>query len=142
MFPPVGELESPTNSMIMDGLWPVKLHVDVIIKLPMRIEKGASVAVVVRRSWANLVGVRVFLRHNNSPEKEIRGSDDSHIITAKMLDSEDRNGLWIELNTEENRKDAAVKRASFFIPWNEVLSVVVAEGFSPAMRDEVRRMGF
>jgi hypothetical protein len=108
----------------------------------MKIEKGASVAVVVRRSWANLVGVRVFLRHNISPEREIRGSDDSHIITAKMLDSEDRNGLWIELNTEENRKDAAVKRASFFIPWSEVLSVVVGEDFSPAMREEGRRMGF
>lgn len=108
----------------------------------MKIDKGASVAVIVRRSWANLAGVRVFLRHNANPEREIRGSDDSHIITAKMLDSEDPNGLWVELSTEKQRKDPGEKKASFFIPWSEVLTVVVGEDFSPAIREEARKIGF
>ena len=108
----------------------------------MKIDKGTSVAVIVRRNWANLAGVRIFLRHNANPEREIRGSDDSHIITGKMLDSEDRNGLWVELNTEKQSEGSNEKRASFFIPWTEVVTVVVGEDFSPAIREEARKIGF
>ena len=78
----------------------------------MKIDKGANVAVVVNRSWANLWGVRVFLRQNETPEREVRG-DDSHLVFAKLLDSEDPNGLWVELNTDRHKKDPTVKVASF-----------------------------
>jgi hypothetical protein len=107
----------------------------------MKIDKGANIAVVVNRSWANLWGVRVFLRQNETPEREIRG-DDSHLVFAKLLDSEDPNGVWVELNTDRHEKDPTVKLASFFIPWSQVLTIVVTEEFSPAIREEIRKIGF
>ena len=95
----------------------------------MKIDKGASVAVVINRDWANLQGVRMFLR----PEKVIGGADESHVVFARMLDSEDPNGLWIELNTAKHKEDPSVKRFSFFIPWNQIFTIVVGEEFSPAI---------
>ncbi len=71
----------------------------------MKIDKGTSVAVVINRHWANLQGVRMFLR----PEKDIGGADESHVVFARMLDSEDPNGLWIELNTAKHKEDSTVK---------------------------------
>jgi hypothetical protein len=108
----------------------------------MKIDKGTNVAVVVNRHWANLQGVRMFLRHYQDPEREIRGSDESHVIFADVLDSEDSKGLWIELHTDQHRKDSTVKRLPLFIPWGQVLSIVIAEEFSPAIREEARKIGF
>lgn len=108
----------------------------------MKIEKGTNVAVVVNRNWANLHGVRMFLRHYQDPGKEIRATDESHVIFADVIDSEDRKGLWIELYTAQHRKDPTVKSFPLFIPWSQVLSIVIAEEFSPAIRDEARQIGF
>ena len=47
----------------------------------MEIEKGSTVAVVVKRAWAELHGVRMFLHQN--PQAEIRGVDDSHVLFAR-----------------------------------------------------------
>jgi len=58
----------------------------------MKIE--GSIVLVVERSWANLRGVRAIIREG----REIKEGDDSHIIEAKVLDSEDTHGLWVELN--------------------------------------------
>jgi hypothetical protein len=102
----------------------------------MKIDKGTSVAVVINRHWANLQGVRMFLR----PEKDIGGADESHVVFARMLDSEDRNGLWIELT--KNKEDSTVKSLSFLIPWSQILSVVVGEDFSPDIREQARKIGF
>ena len=105
----------------------------------MKIDKGVSVAVVINRHWANLQGVRMFLR----PEKDIGGADESHVVFATMLDSEDRNGLWIELNAAKHKQDPTVKVYSFLIPWNQVLGVVVGEDdFPPDIRDQARKIGF
>jgi hypothetical protein len=105
----------------------------------MKIDKGTSVAVVINRHWANLQRVRMFLR----PEKDIGGADESHVVFARMLDSEDPNGLWIELNTAKYKQDPTVKLYSFLIPWNQILSVVVVEDdFSPDIRDQARKIGF
>jgi hypothetical protein len=108
----------------------------------MKIDKGASIAVVVSRHWVNLRGVRMFLRQYNNPEREISGSDDSHVVFAKVLDSEDRNGLWIELYTNQHEQDPTVKRHQLFIPWSQVLSIVTADEFSPAVQEEARKIGF
>ena len=108
----------------------------------MKIDKGTNVAVVVNRHWANLQGVRMFLRHYQDPEREIRGSDESHVMFADVLDSEDPKGLWIELYTDQHRKDPDVKRLPLFIPWGQVLSILIAEEFSPAIREEARQIGF
>ena len=83
----------------------------------MKIDKGTNVAVVVNRHWANLQGVRRLLRHYQDSGKEIRGSAESHIIFADVLDSEDSKGLWIELYTDQYRKDSTAKRLPLFIPW-------------------------
>ena len=108
----------------------------------MKIEKGTKVAVVVNRDWANLQGVRMFLRNYQDPQKEIRGTDESHVMFADVLDSEDQKGLWIELYTDQHRKDPTVKRLPLFIPWGQILSIVIAEEFSPAIREEARQIGF
>ena len=47
----------------------------------MKIGKGSSTAVVVKRAWTNLHGVRMFL-HERSVN-EIRGVDKSHILFAR-----------------------------------------------------------
>jgi hypothetical protein len=108
----------------------------------MNIPKGANVAVIISRDWANLSAIRIFLRKHREPETEIQGNDESHLVFAKILDHEDPHGLWIELNTTKHAEDSAVKRYSFLIPWGSVLGMVVGEEFSPMIRDEVRRAGF
>ncbi len=105
----------------------------------MRIEKGTSIALVVRREWANLAGVRVFLRQGESPPgKEVGGSDDSHIISAAVVDSDDPHGLWIELNTDLHEKDPTVKRYPFLVPWENILTIVL----SPEIYDAAKKIGF
>ena len=108
----------------------------------MTIDKGASAAIAIRRDWANLRAIRMFLRQNDNPEREIRGSDHSHLVFAKILDYDDPHGLWIELNTDRHREDSTVKRYSLLVPWSEVLAIVISEEFSPALREEARKLGF
>lgn len=108
----------------------------------MNVDKGASAAIAIRRDWANLRAIRLFLRQHDNPEREIRGTDDGHLVFAKILDSEDPHGLWIELNTEKHREDSTVKRYSLLVPWSEVLAIVIGEEFSPTIRDEARKVGF
>jgi len=108
----------------------------------MSIDKGASVAIVVNRAWANLHGVKMFLRQGEAPETDIRGVDDSHILFAKVLDAEDSRGVWIEVDTNKHEEDLASDSVRMMIPWNQVLAIVVAPRFSPAIRHEARRIGF
>jgi hypothetical protein len=108
----------------------------------MRIEKGTSVAVVINRSWANLHGVRGFLRQNQTPQLEIRGTDETHIVFAKVLDAEDTKGLWIELNSDKHKDDPSTKRFSLLVPWNQILTIVVGEEFSPEIWEEAKKVGF
>lgn len=108
----------------------------------MHIKAHASVAVVISRNWANLQGVRMFLRQHDNPESEIGGGDDSHVVLARMLDSEDPHGVWIELNTSSHEQDPTVKKLSLFIPWSQVLAIVAGEEFSPAIQDKAHKIGF
>ena len=106
----------------------------------MQIEKGSIVAVVVKRTWANLHGVRMFLHEN--PLAEMRGVDESHILFAKVLDAEDSKGLWIEVDRRRPTQDAGVDQFQMLIPWSEVLALVVGKEFSSAIRQEARKIGF
>jgi hypothetical protein len=108
----------------------------------MNIDKGATVAVVVNRDWANLHGVKMFLRHSEGSQTDIRGVDESHILFAKVLDAEDSRGVWIEVHTDTHGADPAHDWVKMLIPWSQVLTIVVAEQFSPAIRQEARRIGF
>ena len=108
----------------------------------MQIDKDASVAVVVKRTWANLHGVKMFLRQHESPQAEIRGVDESHILFATVLDSDDARGIWIELTANRQKEDSAAERFSLLVPWRQVLTIVVAEQFSPVIRQEARKIGF
>lgn len=108
----------------------------------MQIDKAASIAVVVTRTWANLHGVKMFLRQHENPQNEIRGVDDSHILFATVLDSDDARGLWIELPGDKQKQDSAAERFSLLVPWSQVLTVVVAEQFSAAIRQEARKIEF
>jgi hypothetical protein len=108
----------------------------------MQIDKDSSVAVVVKRTWANLHGVKMFLRPHENPQAEIRGVDDSHVLFATVLDSDDAKGLWIELTANPQKQDSAVERFRLLVPWSHVLTVIVAEQFSPAIRQEARKIEF
>lgn len=106
----------------------------------MQIDKGSAVAVVVKRAWANLHGVRMFLHEN--PLAEIRGVDESHILFAKVLDAGDSNGVWIEIERRKPAEESGVEQFRMLIPWSEVLALVVGKEFSSSIRQEARRIGF
>jgi hypothetical protein len=106
----------------------------------MQIDKDASVAVIVKRSWANLYGVRLFLNENS--QAEMRGVDESHILFVKVLDAEDARGVWIETARRKQAEDSAAQPFRLLIPWSEVLSLVIGKEFSPAIRQEARKIGF
>jgi hypothetical protein len=106
----------------------------------MEIKKGTSVAVVVRKSWANLYGVRVFIREG----REIKEShDETHILFAKLLDSGDPYGLWIETNTGKRESDPSVRLMSIMIPWSEVVTLaVLRDDLYPEFWAEAKKLGF
>jgi hypothetical protein len=105
----------------------------------MEIKKNTSAAVVVRKSWANLYGVRCFIREG----REIKEShDESHIILGKVLDADDPRGLWMETNTGRHETDPSITLQSILIPWREVLTIVLRQDLSPELWSEARRMGF
>lgn len=108
----------------------------------MQIDKDASVAVVVNRAWANLHGVKMFLRHPENSQAEIRGVDESHILFATVLDSDDARGVWIALAPNKQKQDSAADRFSLLVPWSQILTIVVAKQFPPAIRQEARKIGF
>jgi hypothetical protein len=108
----------------------------------MQIDEDASIAVVVKRAWANLHGVKMFLRPHENPQPEIRGVDESHILFVRVLDSDDARGVWIELNADKRKQDSTVERLSLLVPWSQVLAIVVAKQFSAAIRQEARKIGF
>jgi hypothetical protein len=105
----------------------------------MRLKQNSTNAVVVRRSWANLQGIKLFLR--DCPVCEIEAADDSHVIFARALDDSDERGLWIELNTAQHARDAAVELKAMMIPWSAVLAVVCANEFAGSVK-EARELGF
>src|SRR5215472_11605067 len=106
----------------------------------MQIDEDSSVAVIVKRAWANLYGVRLFLHEN--PITEIRGVDESHVLFAKVLDAEDARGVWIEVARRKRAEDSTTEQFRIMIPWSEVLALVVGKEFSPAIRQEARKIGF
>lgn len=108
----------------------------------MQIDKNASIAVIVNRTWANLHGVRMFLRQHENPQAEIRGVDESHILFGTVLDADDARGVWIELTADRQKPDSALERFSLLVPWSQILSIVVAEQFSATIRREARKIGF
>jgi len=108
----------------------------------MKIGTGINAAVVVRRDWVNLHWVRAFLRRYDQPQREVRG-DESHTIFARVLESDDPHGLWIELNTTKHAEDPSIDRLTFLVPWGEVLAVPISEKAFPAdIQEEARKMGF
>ena len=108
----------------------------------MQIDKGASVAVVVTRTWANLHGVKLFLRRDEATQTDIRGVDDSHILFARVLDAADAAGVWIETAPDKRGENPAAGSIKMLSPWRHVLTIVAAEQFSAAIRQEARRIGF
>ena len=107
----------------------------------MQLDKDASIAVVVKRTWANLHGVKMFLRPEG-PQTEIRGVDESHILFATVLDSDDQRGVWIELAANREKQGSAMERFTLLVPWSEILTIVVSKQFSAAIRQEARKIGF
>ena len=107
----------------------------------MQIDKNSNIAVIVKRTWANLHGVRMFLRDESSPQKEIRGVDESHVLFVRVVDADDARGLWIEVPRSKTTNPGA-EPSHMLIPWSEVLSLVVGKEFSPLIRQEARRIGF
>ena len=72
----------------------------------------------------------------------MRGVDESHILFAKVIDAEGKTGVRIEVHTDKQRENPALDRVRMLIPWSQVLTIVVAKQFSPAIRHEARRIGF
>jgi hypothetical protein len=109
----------------------------------MRLKMNGSTAVVVRKSWANLQAIKLFLRDRSPHEieppendsSEIGRPDESHTIFVHVLDDTDERGLWIELNTKEHQEDPAVELQALMIPWHEVLAIAVGNDFTSALEE-------
>ncbi len=118
----------------------------------MRLKQNSSTAIVVRKSWANLEAIQAFLRErprksdgngksalssagNGNGSQSAAAADDSHTIFARVLDDTDARGLWIELHTKEHEQNPEVELEALMIPWPAVLAVVVANDFTPAMKE-------
>ena len=108
----------------------------------MQIDKDASIAVIVKRDWVNLHGVKMFLRQPEYLQTEIRGVDESHILFATVLDANDVRGVWVELAPNKAKPDSAAERFKLLVPWSQILAIVVAKEFSGAIRQEARKIGF
>ena len=107
----------------------------------MKIDRGASVAVVVYRTWVNLYWVRKFIRYHEEPEREVRG-DESHVLLARVLDADDPHGLWIELYPARHEQDPVASTFKLMVPWNQILSVILPEKEFPGdVVDEARKIG-
>jgi nitrate reductase NapAB chaperone NapD len=63
----------------------------------MRLKQNSVTAVVVKKSWANLQAIKLFLR--GCPSCEIQSADDGHLILSRVLDDTHERGMWIEPNT-------------------------------------------
>jgi hypothetical protein len=90
----------------------------------MRLKQNSATAIAVKKSWANLQAIKLFLR--DCPSCEIQSADESHLIFARVLDDTDERGLWIELNTTKHENDPAADLDALMVPWHAVLGVVVA----------------
>lgn len=108
----------------------------------MQIGHDMSVALVVSRTWANLHGVKMFLRSHEESQPDIRGMDDSHTLFATVLDADDVRGIWIELTGAKQTPDFTAERYTLMVPWTHVLTIVMAEHFSASIRQEARKIGF
>ena len=110
----------------------------------MHLDKNASAAVVVKRTWANLHGVKMFLRQDEAQQSDIRGVDESHILFAKVIDAEDATGVWIDVHSDKQKGSPAPDRFRMLIPWSQVLAIVVSDQdqFSQAIRQQARKIGF
>jgi hypothetical protein len=95
----------------------------------MRLKQNSATAIAVKKSWANLQAIKLFLR--DCPSCEIQSVDESHLIFARVLDDADPRGLWIELNTTKHETDPAELDA-LMVPWHAVLGVVVANDLAEA----------
>jgi hypothetical protein len=99
----------------------------------MRLKQNSSTAIAVKKSWANLQAIRLFLR--DCPSCEIQSADESHLILARVIDDTDERGLWIELNTTKHQNDPFIELNALMIPWRAVLGVVTAKDFAPAAEE-------
>ena len=99
----------------------------------MRLKQNSSNAVVVRKTWAHLQAIQLFLRDRAD---EMQSEDDSHTIFARVLDDRDERGLWIELNRKDHDHDPAVELQAMMIPWHAVLAVVVGEALPHPVEEE------
>ena len=105
----------------------------------MDIPKNALAAIVVDREWTNLKGVRIFLKRYQEAATETKGLESPHLILARIVDSEDRHGLWVELFCEKGRD---VKPLTLMIPWSKITAVALTEDWTPALQEEMRQIGF
>ena len=89
--------------------------------------KNTTAVIVVRRAWANLAGVRWFLRRD-APQDSIGSPDqEAHALIVKILDSDDARGLFVELNTEAHKSDPNIQKFDLMIPWSFVLGIIVEQ---------------
>jgi hypothetical protein len=89
----------------------------------MRIENGKTALIVVETSWSKRPGIARLLRSGN-PDDRSHPEAKEHHITAKVLETKDPRGLWIELHTERRRKDPTKPVYELLIPWGAVLAML------------------
>lgn len=89
--------------------------------------KNVTATIVISRPWANLAGVRWFLRRGATADSIGSQNEVGHALIARILDGEDHHGLCVELNTEAHSKNPAIPKFTLLIPWLYVLAVVLID---------------
>jgi hypothetical protein len=84
-------------------------------------ERNQSALVVVSSEWSERPGIRRLLAPTDSGR---RVGTEEHWIVARIIDTENRRGLWIELNTRRRMSDPAIPAYRLLIPWNAVLALL------------------
>jgi hypothetical protein len=87
----------------------------------MEIAKHTHAAIIVSSEWRHLGGVKHFV---GLPEDPTAIGDGSSVLEAQILDSIDRRGVWIELNSGQKKwPDRPVQK--IMVPWKFVLAIVL-----------------
>jgi hypothetical protein len=73
---------------------------------------GDLIAIYVQKGWADAIGETTWLQYLNHEE-----TPTARVFVARLVTTENRNGLWIEPATNEGKDDV------MYVPWSAILAI-------------------
>lgn len=104
----------------------------------MHIPAGVTCGIAVDAGWRHSGAVNALIGPPDNPKAKASGSS---LIIAKILDTDDPYGLWIELNSEQKR-NPGYPILRFVIPWRFIFGVCVDPSDLPEVTHSGKHYGF